>query len=110
LSDFYSPAWHWGTASGRSVLPMNLRMAIEDEVESRAGLFQIIRPHAQMDNLRLRVGHNPEALRTSAAAYSQLLKNKLESLLEVQVSIELVPNAELLKLGPPHKIPRVTKQ
>jgi len=96
--------------SGRSVLPMNLRMAIEDEVESRAGLFQIIRPHAQMDNLRVRVGHNPEALRTSAAAYSHLLKNKLESLLNVQVSIELVPDAELLKLGPPHKIPRVTKQ
>ena len=25
-------------------------------------------------------------------------------------AIELVPNAELLRLGPPHKIPRVTQQ
>jgi phenylacetate-CoA ligase len=95
---------------GRTVLPMNLRMAIENELESRAGLFQIIRPHVQMDTLRLRVGHNPEAIRTSAADYGRLLTDKLESLLNVPVQIELVLDAELLKLGPPHKIPRVTKQ
>jgi phenylacetate-CoA ligase len=95
---------------GRSVLPMNLRTVIEDEVESRAGLFQIVRPQAQMDHLRLRVGHNPAALRNGPAEFAGLLKHKLEALLEVEVLIELVPDAELLKLGPPHKIPRVTKQ
>jgi len=28
----------------------------------------------------------------------------------VPVTVELTLNAELLKLGPPHKIPRVTKK
>jgi phenylacetate-CoA ligase len=96
--------------AGHSVLPMSLRMVIENELESRAGLFQIIRPQVQMDTLRLRVGHNPEAIRTSVIDYERLLQHKLESMLNVPVQIELVPDAELLKLGPPHKIPRVTKQ
>lgn len=95
---------------GKSVLPMNLRTAIEDEVESRAGLFQIIRPHRQSEELRLRIGHNPEALRSSPEEFGRRLKDKLEKLLELPVWIELVPDAELLRLGPPHKIPRVTKQ
>jgi phenylacetate-CoA ligase len=96
--------------SGRSVLPMHVRMAIEEEFETRAGLFQIIKFQAQMDELRLRVGHNPAALRTTAAELGQRLQSKLEAVLKLTVSIDLVPDAELLKLGPPHKIPRVTKQ
>jgi phenylacetate-CoA ligase len=28
----------------------------------------------------------------------------------VEPAVELVPNAALLKLGPPHKIPRVAKR
>lgn len=95
---------------GRVVLPMNLRVAIESESASRAGLFQIIRPQGEMQTLRLRVGHNPAAIDTSAADFGRRLEEKLASLLDVPVQIELVADAELLKLGPPHKIPRVTKQ
>jgi phenylacetate-CoA ligase len=95
---------------GRTVLPMHVRVAIEEELETRAGLFQIIRFQARMDELRLRIGHNPAALRTTAAELGQRLKSKLEAALKLTVSVDLVPDAELLKLGPPHKIPRVTRQ
>jgi len=95
---------------GRLVLPMDLRSAVEEEVESRAGLFQIIRDQEPMDTLRLRVGHNPAALRSSPPEFARRLKEKLEARLKVEVRIELVPDAELLKLGPPHKIPRVTRR
>jgi len=63
-----------------------------------------------MDELRLRVGHNPAALRGTPGELGIRLKAKLEALLKLAVSIDLVPDAQLLKLGPPHKIPRVTKQ
>lgn len=95
---------------GVQILPAALRPLIDSEIESRAGLFQIIKPSATAEVLRLRVGHNPANLQTSAVDYQARLERKISGALSVDVSVELVSDAELLKLGPPHKIPRVAKQ
>jgi phenylacetate-CoA ligase len=56
----------------------------------------------------LRVGHGGSA-RGIADLEDRLTAAVAESTGVVPV-IELVPNDDLLRLGPPHKIPRVAKQ
>jgi phenylacetate-CoA ligase len=93
---------------GRSVLPRDVWAAVEALDECAAGLFQIIRPSRQLDALRLRVGYagNPRSLPELA----ERVADSVEASAGVRPEVELVPNGELLKLGPPHKIPRVTKR
>lgn len=95
------------TIDGRSIIPFDVWGAIESIEECSAGLFQLIRPQRQMDVLRLRVGHNGAC---DPADLTKRLKALVEAKFGVKPEIELVPNAELLKLGPPHKIPRVSKK
>jgi phenylacetate-CoA ligase len=94
---------------GRSILPRDIRHIVKDNAETTAGLFQIIKSSAEMDTLALRVGYDP-AVTTSPDEIIRKLQAKIATALGVPVTIELTLNAELLKLGPPHKIPRVTKQ
>jgi phenylacetate-CoA ligase len=96
--------------AGRSILPKDIHPYIEEWVETQAALYQIIRISREMDELRLRIGYNPDALQRSEAELAGALRERLAAELQVPVTVELTPNAELLKLGPPHKIPRVTKQ
>jgi phenylacetate-CoA ligase len=95
---------------GVAILPLNIRDIVDRHAETRAGLFQIIRPQIQMDALRLRIGHDPATVRDGGAGLRSRLTEELEAALGVPVRLELVGDADLLKLGPPHKIPRVTKQ
>ena len=60
-----------------------------------------------MEVLRLRVGYEPEALTTGEAELSGRLAASVAADLGVPVDVELVRMEELLKLGPPQKIPRV---
>jgi phenylacetate-CoA ligase len=91
---------------GKSVLPVEVWDAVESVDACALGLFQVIRPGRTVDRLRLRVGYAPgwesrlDAVReeVAAAVYERL---------GVGPDVELVPNAALLRLGPPHKIPRV---
>lgn len=94
---------------GKTVLPRDIRFLIEAEHETAAGLFQIVKTAPHMDSLRVRVGYNPLRLQTSTEALAAHLQQLLETALDMPVLIELVLNDDLLKLGPPHKIPRVTK-
>jgi phenylacetate-CoA ligase len=91
----------------KSVLPRDVWSAIESVEECSAGLFQIIRPQRVMSELQLRVGHftisDPESVRKRVA-------DAVEKATGLRPHVELVSNDELLKLGPPHKIPRVTKK
>jgi phenylacetate-CoA ligase len=92
---------------GRSVLPRDVWAAVESIDETAAGLFQIVRGDREVDCLRLRVGHDgstadPTGLSTRLAA-------AVAGAVGVEPEIELVPDADLLALGPPHKIPRVAK-
>ncbi len=87
---------------GRSVLPLDVWDAVESAPGAGLGLFQIVRPARDVDRLRLRVGHRPgegdtaEAVRAAVEAATGLVPD-----------VELVAEADLLRLGPPHKIPRV---
>jgi phenylacetate-CoA ligase len=93
---------------GRSVLPRDIWAAVESLDECSAGLFQMIRPQRQLDQLRLRVGYagSPPSL----SALCDRVADSVEASVGVRPEVELVPNEDLLKLGPPHKIPRVTKR
>jgi phenylacetate-CoA ligase len=93
---------------GRSVLPRDVWEAVELCPETSLGLFQIIRPAAQMDTLRLRVGHDGSA--RDAGELTERIAAAVRDATGVMPEIELVPNADLLRLGPPHKIPRVAKR
>lgn len=90
----------------RSFLPRSIWPAIEAIPETQAALFQIVKPKLQDDRLHLRVGY---AAAPDLADLEQRVAAEVTQRLGVQAQIELVPNAELLKLGPPHKIPRIVK-
>jgi phenylacetate-CoA ligase len=92
---------------GRSVLPRDVWQAVESLEETAAGLFQIIRSSRDVERLRLRVGYAgeprlPELAERVAASVAKSVG--------VEPEVLLVPDAELLKLGPPHKIPRVARK
>ncbi len=93
---------------GRSVLPVDVWGAVEALDETAAGLFQIIRTQRQVDVLRLRVGY--AGAPSDLGALAGLIADSVEAGVGVRPQVELVANAELLKLGPPHKIPRVAKR
>jgi len=92
--------------AGKQLLPISIWPTIESQPESKAGLFQIVRPPVAEDFLRLRVGYAGEP---DLASLEQRLRDEIRSQLGVESRLELVPNDELLKLGPPHKIPRIVK-
>lgn len=93
---------------GKAILPRDIQQLVERHPETKSCLFQIIRPQPVMDTLRLRVGY--ESIVDTPEALSVRLVETLAGHFAVPVEIDLVPAAELLKLGPPQKIPRVTKQ
>lgn len=91
---------------GKVVLPRDVWEAVERVPETAAGLFQIIRPDRTLTSLKLRVGY---AGATDLAALRDTVASSVERIVGVRPEIDLVPNEELLKLGPPHKIPRTAK-
>jgi phenylacetate-CoA ligase len=95
---------------GRSILPREVLGLVEAHDETRAGLFQIVRSAREMDRLLLRVGYDPQRLHGTERDLHGRLRDNLAACLDVKVDIELVLEGELVKLGPPHKIPRVTRQ
>jgi phenylacetate-CoA ligase len=92
--------------AGNPLLPISIWPTIESQPETKAGLFQIIRPPHPEDFLRLRVGY---AGAPDLVSLEQRLKDEILRQLGVDSRLELVPNDDLLKLGPPHKIPRIVK-
>lgn len=95
---------------GRTVMPAEVQAIVEQHKPARAGLFQIVRRPGETDKLRLRVGFEAALLdTTSEAGLERQIVDSVVDALGVPVAVELVPTSELLKLGPPHKIPRVTK-
>jgi phenylacetate-CoA ligase len=90
---------------GRTILPIDVWPAVEEVDACDLGLFQLIREASTMDRLRLRVGHH--ASDAHLAGVRDAVVGAVEARLGVVPEVELVPDAELLRLGPPHKIPRV---
>lgn len=93
--------------NGRSVLPRDVWTAVEQVEETAAGLFQIIRPQRELTELKLRVGYDGQPADMDDVA--RRVADEVEARVNVRPIIELTPNSELIKLGPPHKIPRVSK-
>jgi phenylacetate-CoA ligase len=94
---------------GRSILPREIMGLIDGQSETRASLFQIIRTDREMETLKLRIGYDVGRVVDSLEALQQRLHGLIATAIGVPVHIELIDEQELLKLGPPHKIPRVTK-
>ncbi len=95
--------------AGTSVLPVDVWLAVEQIEETSAGLFQLIRNEREMERLRLRVGYDQSVTTRAPSALSRAVAESVARSVGVEPEVELVENAELLKLGPPHKIPRVAK-
>jgi phenylacetate-CoA ligase len=91
---------------GHYILPRDVWPAIEEVPETSAALFQIVKLQRTMIQLRLRVGYagSPDLDDLRARVEEQIW-----TMLSVPCAVELVTNDELLKLGPPHKIPRIVK-
>jgi len=92
---------------GVSVLPLDVWGAVESVDACAMGLFQVIRATRQVDRLQLRVGYAPEWSPRLAAVRDELMAAVLAAP-GVEPEIELVPDGTLLRLGPPHKSPRVS--
>jgi len=93
---------------GRSVIPTDVWAAVESVPATSSGFFQVIRPARDLDRLRLRVGFR-EPLSEPAGAVREAVAAAVCAAVGLVPDIELVPESELLKLGPPQKIPRVSK-
>ncbi len=94
---------------GVSVLPVDVWDAVESVDACRLGLFQVVRPQRAVDTLHVRVGYQ-DTPESRLGALRDDVTNAIAQATGVEPNIELVPNAALLRLGPPHKIPRVTKR
>ena len=94
---------------GRSVLPVDVWDAVETVDACALGLFQVIRTGRAVDRLRLRVGYAPGAEARLDAVRDEV-RAAVHDAVGVEPDVELVPNAALLRLGPPHKIPRVARR
>jgi phenylacetate-CoA ligase len=94
---------------GRSVMPGDVWAAIEEVPETSAALFQIVRTQREMDRLRIRVGYADDGPKGLDDVRTRV-HDAVQAALDVDPDIELVANEVLLRQGPPHKIPRVTKQ
>ncbi len=92
--------------AGQSVLPRDVWSAIEEVPETASGLFQIIRPTREVPTLKLRVGYEGSP---DLGKVAEAVKDSVEAAIGLRPEVELTPNTEIVKLGPPHKIPRVAK-
>jgi len=90
---------------GQSILPTDVWPAIESVAETSAGLFQVVRPARELDTLRLRVGYT-----RLTNGLQDRVADAVQAELGVRPDVDLVEQHELLRQGPPHKIPRVVKQ
>jgi phenylacetate-CoA ligase len=92
--------------SGRSVLPLDVWDAIEGVDACARGLFQVVRTAREVDVLRLRVGYARAWAERLGPVHDDVCE-AVEAAVGVVPEVELVEDASLLRLGPPHKIPRV---
>jgi len=93
---------------GKSVIPTDVWAAVESVPATSSGFFQVIRPARELDRLRLRVGYR-EPLVAPIDSVRDAVAGAVAAAVGLVPDVELVPEAELLKLGPPQKIPRVTR-
>jgi len=92
---------------GRPVVLRDLWQVIEDQPESRGGIFQIVRAGREVDVLRLRVGYDPSVTGDPVDLATRLHDEVLRRT-GVEPELELRPEEELLRsVRSVAKFPRV---
>jgi phenylacetate-CoA ligase len=91
---------------GHSVLPSDVWPVIEAHSGSPVVLFQLVRNPESRGPLEVRAAFD-ESPGRSAPKTRRAMEDDLAEALGVPTVVELLPSSELLKQGPPHKIPRV---
>ena len=66
-----------------------------------------IRAQREVSELKLRVGYDGDSDLTDLA---NRVAQAVEKAIGLRPTIELMPNTEIVKFGPPHKIPRTSRQ
>jgi phenylacetate-CoA ligase len=86
------------------IFPKDVLEAVDKVPETSHGIFQIYRPTTKKPNkLDIRVGYDGGG-RSEEVIAEEINRNFN---IPIHLDVEFVPVQELLKLGPPHKIPRV---
>ena len=94
---------------GRSVVLRDIWQAVEDQPETVAGVFQIVRDRREVDELRLRVGYDPH-LTADVDALAGRLTEAVRQRTGVKPVLDLRTEEELLKtMTSVAKFPRVVK-
>jgi phenylacetate-CoA ligase len=93
---------------GRSVLPVDVWTILETLPETAAGVFQLIRSAREMDELRLRVGYDPE-LTPDVEQSREHVVDAITRGIGIEPIVEFVPDAELMARVRGGKFARVVK-
>lgn len=92
---------------GTKVYPLDFQRVIENIPETRAGIFQITRPQENDDSLIVVVGHELLTIDDETSLIFDDVSLKIRNAFDIPLTLIFKPVEELLKLGPPHKIPRI---
>jgi phenylacetate-CoA ligase len=95
--------------AGRSFVPMDIWRALEQVPQTATALFQMVRPAREIDELKIRVGYDPE-LTASLAELRDRVSEVIMDAVGVPPVLELLPEPELLARGRGGKLPRVVKE
>ncbi len=95
------------SVGGRTLLPSDITPLLAGVEECRMGLFQVVRPKAgSAGPLVLRVGCDDGVATGRHAGLRGMLADMVAEHLDASLEVVVVPNSDLLRQGPPHKIPR----
>ncbi len=94
--------------AGRSFVPMDIWRALEQVPETATALFQLVRPAREIDELKVRVGYDPETT-TSVPDLRERVSEVITAAVGVPPVLELLPEPELLARGRGGKLLRVVR-
>jgi phenylacetate-CoA ligase len=87
---------------------MDIWRALEQIPETATALFQLVRPARKIDELKIRVGYDPETT-TSVPDLRDRVSEAITAAVGVPPVLELLPEPELLTRGRGGKLSRVVR-
>jgi phenylacetate-CoA ligase len=94
--------------AGHSFVPMDIWRALEQVPETATALFQLVRPGREIDELKVRVGYDPDLIR-SVPDVRDRVSEVITAAVGVPPVLDLLPESDLLARGRGGKLPRVVK-